>query len=299
MVSSISLGLSDPDDCKSEVDIANTLQDLVNGATDSASGARDIDKVVVDECRQTDNPRPSGWQRYLWDCLGKAAMAVPADHPGQDRLVELLRELQRLPRHEVPEKVGDELFHKELWVLAPENKYDGFEQQLWELDQGTFTATQQVERSEAIAASYVNFSAFLARLLAGAVVEATRLSALIRPSPFATVNPLTSAAYADASEAARHYEPWASAAAQWILRAADALHEMCEGETLIEIGRQKWTPALWDGWKSRFAAVAKTEQFGGRARELASAALERMAEAESKGVTTNVGDKFGFMSLKE
>ncbi|GJN75028.1 hypothetical protein PLICBS_009124 [Purpureocillium lilacinum] len=298
MASPISLALSNPDDDKSLVLIANTLRDFVNGIVAAAAAARDIDKVIVDEC-QADDPQPSGWQKYLWNCIGKAAMEIPADHPGQDRLVRLLQELQRLPRHGVPEKVGDEIFQKELWVLTPENKYDGLEQWLWELDQGSFTGTQQVESSEAAATSYVNFSAFLARLLHSEVVEATRLCALIRPSPFATGNPLTSTAYPDASEAAQHYEPWAVAAGQWILHAAEVLYEMGEKETLTEIGRQKWTPALWNGWKSRFAAVANAEEFSSKAREVASKALEKMAEVEREGVTTNVVDTFGFISLKE
>jgi len=318
MASPISLALSNPDDDKSLVLIANTLRDFVNGIVAAAAAAQDIDKVIVDEC-QADDPQPSGWQKYLWNCIGKAAMEIPADHPGQDRLVRLLQELQRLPRHEVPEKVGDEIFQKELWVLTPENKYDGLEQWLWELDQGkgpcciptasmheltrgpkgSFTGTQQVESSEAAATSYVNFSAFLARLLHSEVVEATRLCALIRPSPFATGNPLTSTAYPDASEAAQHYEPWAVAAGQWILHAAEVLYEMGEKETLTEIGRQKWTPALWNGWKSRFAAVANAEEFSSKAREVASKALEKMAEVEREGVTTNVVDTFGFISLKE
>ncbi|KAJ6440032.1 MFS monocarboxylate transporter [Purpureocillium lavendulum] len=298
MAAAISLNLSDPDDCKAEVQIAGILQGLVNGSASPAAAARDIDKIIVDGCQQ-EAPNPSGWQKYLWDCLGKSAMVVPSNHPGQDSLISLLEELQRLPRHEVPEQVGDEVFQKELWTLTPENKYEGLEQWLWELDQGTFTATRQVEDSQTSAISYANFSAFLARLLASEVAEATRLSALIRPSPFATGNPLTSAAYTDVSEAARHYEPWACAAAQWILHAVDVLYEMCDKETIVEIGKQKWTLALWNGWRSRFETVATTEQFSSAARELASAALKKMAEAEKKGVVTNVVDKFGFMSLKE
>lgn len=135
MASSIVLDLSDPGDSQSEVRIADTIQDLVNGLKDATTAAQDIDDVVVSES-QTEVPKPSGWQKYLWDCLGKAAMAVPFDHDGQDRLVALLQELQRLPRHKVPQKIGDEIIQKELWVLTQKNRYDGLEQWLWELDQG-------------------------------------------------------------------------------------------------------------------------------------------------------------------
>lgn len=154
---------------------------------------------------------------------------------------------------------------------------------------GYFTATQQVENSESTAASYINFSAFLARLLVGQVAEATRLSALIRPSVFATKT----------SQTYENYEPWASVAAQWILYSGDALYEMCDKETIIEIGKQKWTIALWNGWRPKFKVVAETERFSVKARTFASAALEKMAEVERNGVTTDVVANFGFTSMKD
>lgn len=130
----LALNLSDPDDSQSEVLVANTIKDLVNGSKDAATAARAIDQVIVSESHGS--LKPSGWQKYLWDCLGKAAMAVPFDHDGQGCLVALLQELQHLPRHEVPQKIEGEILQKQLWVLTRENKYDGLEQWLWELDQG-------------------------------------------------------------------------------------------------------------------------------------------------------------------
>lgn len=146
-----------------------------------------------------------------------------------------------------------------------------------------------MESSKSTADLYINFSAFLARLLAGQVAEATRLSALIRPSAFATQN----------AEIYENYEPWASAAAQWILYSGEALYEMCDRETIIEIGKQKWTIALWNAWRSKFKIVAETDRFSTQARTFASAALEKMAEVEKNGVTTDVVAKFGFTSMKD
>ncbi|KAG8417536.1 hypothetical protein J3458_005033 [Metarhizium acridum] len=219
-------------------------------------------------------------------------MVVPHDHNSQNLLVALLQQLQRLPRHRVPHKVGDEVVHKELWVLTPENKYDGLEQWLWEIDQG-FTGTQRqvkhVESVEETASLYINFSSFLARLLASGVVETTRQSALIRPSAFATRNPETCLP--------EDYQPWASAAAQWVIYAGDALYELCKKEVTTEIGKQKWTLSLWEEWKSKFE-VAKSEKFSAKTRAFASAAFEKMGEAERNGVTTNVAVSFGFTSMK-
>ncbi|KID86974.1 hypothetical protein MAJ_11146, partial [Metarhizium majus ARSEF 297] len=116
-------------------------------------------------------------------------MVVPHDHGSQDLLVALLQELQHLPRHTVPHKVGDQVVPKELWLLTPDNKYDGLEQWLWEIDYGErglpppsrsrfhsytssqgFTGSQrQVKHVESVketASLFVNFSSFLARLFA-------------------------------------------------------------------------------------------------------------------------------------
>ncbi|KYK57257.1 hypothetical protein DCS_04264 [Drechmeria coniospora] len=317
----ISLHISDPDDFEQEKKIAMTIENVVNGVIEPAAAAKVIDDTVVEYCQSAQSsytlppgataptrpagdgangvPRPTGWLKYLWDCLGKASMTVPADHPGQDGLVCLLQALQGMPKHTVPVKVGVEFVDKELWSLTADNGYEGFEQWLWELDQGHFTGTQQIEESAAVATSYLNFSAFLARLLASGIVEATRMSPLIRPSPFATGGPLSSGIYPEASVAAQHYEPYAVAATQWLLHASDALFEMCSKETLIEVGRQKWTLALWNGWRTKFDAISRAPRFSPRCRRLASEALDHMAEAERAGVTTDVVGTFGFMSMKE
>ncbi|KND91997.1 hypothetical protein TOPH_03376 [Tolypocladium ophioglossoides CBS 100239] len=318
-MSSLTLNISDPGDSKADKEITDTLQSLVNGSIDPAAAAHVIDKTVVTDCQEglasytsVPNPTssqledgtirapyPAGWLKFLWDCVGKAAMEVPSDHPGQDRLVTLLQELQRLPRHSVPELVAGELSERELWTSTPANRFEGLELWLWELDQGTFTAAQQVESSHSVAASYVNFSAFLARLLAGGVEEATRMSALIQPSPFGTSSPLISPKYPDAAEAARHYEPYASAAAQWVFHAGDALFEMCEKGVIIDIGKQRWTRALWNGWKAKFDTIAKADRFSSQCRSLATQAVERMTQIEKSGTSSNIVDRFGFMSTEE
>ena len=138
--------------------------------------------------------------------------------------------------------------------------------------------------------SYINFSAFLARLLAAGVVEATRLSALIRPSPFGSRKP--------SGDSAEQYTPYASAAAEWIIYAGDVLFEMCEKDTLIQIGKQKWTRTLWESWKVKFDAIAEIDQFSTHSRTLASLAANRMREIESTGITSNVVEKFGPASTK-
>ncbi|PNY29947.1 Uncharacterized protein TCAP_00137 [Tolypocladium capitatum] len=318
-MSSVTLHISDPGDSRADKEITDAFQNLVDGSIDVASAANVIYAAIVADGQgppapltsapdpasgQAEDgavpaPTPAGWLKFLWDCLGKAAMDVPHDHPGQDRLVALLQQLQRLPQHGDAEPVAGNLSEGELRALTPVKKCNALEQWLWELDQATFTGQQQVESSDSAAASYLNFSAFLARLLAGGVAEATRLSALIRPSPFGTSKPLISATYPDAAEAARHYEPYASAAAQWVSYAGDALFEMCEKGVLVEIGRQKWTRALWNSWKAKFDTIAKADQFSDQCRRFSTQAVERMTQIEKSPASSNIMDKFCFMFTEE
>jgi len=115
----------------------------------------------------------------------------------------------------------------------------------------------------------------LARLLAAGVVETTRLCALTA-SPFAQRNP---------SAAASEYEPYAAAAAQWILCAGPALYEMCVKDVVFQIGKKKWTLTLWESWKTKFDAVTRDDRYGSATQEMTAKALERMAQLERDGVT--------------
>ncbi|KAI0010912.1 hypothetical protein F4779DRAFT_575958, partial [Xylariaceae sp. FL0662B] len=321
MSTSIVLGLSQPGDSEAETKIINALQGLVDGSLDPASAAQAIDKIIILDCQEAydsytaisnstseqvgdgtvRSPEPVGWMKFVWDCLGKAAMRIPTTHPGQDRLVRLLQELERLPRRSVPWLATGRLTEKQLWELTPATKYEGLEQWLWELDQGTFTGTRQAERDPTVGLKYINFSAFLARLLANGLVETTRLSALIRPSPFATPFSSFSKRYTDPGEAARHFEVYASAAAQWIIFAANALYEMCDKGVLADVGKQRWTRSLWNSWSSNFQAVTKEDHFSASARDHAAQAIRHMKQLEEHGTKDegNIVQKFGFVLPEE
>ncbi|KJZ74996.1 hypothetical protein HIM_05482 [Hirsutella minnesotensis 3608] len=301
MEASVRLNISDDGDSEADKEVIGALDALVNGFISPDKAAVYIDTTIAKDCQEAHvsytspsrpsltsggevnrTPSTSGWLKFLWDCIAKSSMAIPFDHSGQDRLAALLLELQRLPRHDVPEL------------------YQGLEQWLWEIDQGHFTGTRQVETSSSAATAYMNFSAFIARLFANGIVETSRLCALIRPSPFALSKPLASTRYSDPAEAAQHYEPYASAAAQWILFAGEDLFIMCQQNVILQVGKQKWTRALWDSWKAKFLIIAKAEQFSSQARGFATRALERIAETErSKASSTSVVEKFGFMSATE
>lgn len=138
----------------------------------------------------------------------------------------------------------------------------------------------------------------MARLLAAGVIDTSRASALRRPSPFAIGHPLISPVHPDPADAARHYEPWMSAAAQWILHAGEALFELCEKRAFRELG-QVWSRTQWDSWKLKFEVASKEKKLSAPARELASKALERMAEVKEQGVKECVFQALGFTSMDD
>ncbi len=127
----------------------------------------------------------------------------------------------------------------------------------------------------------------MARLLSAGVAQAAGLSALVYTfSPFATRHPSARATktHVDAELAAREMDPYVGAAAQWILHGGDVLYEMCAKDVVFTYGQKKWTLALWENWKDKFAATADDERYGGPTRDLAKKALERMAKLERSGV---------------
>jgi len=157
-MSLIELNIAQAEDEAGIKQVKAAFHDLVNGIVDPAAAAQVIDKIIIDDSRETFDsytllpnptteqiqngsihvPDPTGWLRLLWDCFGKAAMVVPYNHVGQDRLVSLLQALQRMPRHKVPWFVVDKVVEKELYDLTHANGYDYLKQWLWELDQGIF-----------------------------------------------------------------------------------------------------------------------------------------------------------------
>ncbi|KAI1658878.1 hypothetical protein F4813DRAFT_355000 [Daldinia decipiens] len=316
MSSFISLDLSCEDGSDAKKRIVATLQDLVNDTESPGSAAKIIHGVIIDDCRDAytsynsvsnltaeqiesstvRTPKPGGWMEYLWDCLGRAAMRVPADHKGQDRLVDLLQELQQLPKSPVPEFVAGEMRETLLWNITKETRYEGLTQWLWDLDQGNFNgAPRQVESDPNAATAYINFSAFLARLLASGVADTNTLSALRRPSPFATSH------QDHIVRDLPRYEPYAAAAAQWILYAGDVLFELCEKRILVEVGSLTYSRALWYVWSVKFKVFAESNESSTEVREFARQAVNKIDQCKKDGINPakSVIEKFGYIRPEE
>jgi len=166
------------------------------------------------------------------------------------------------------------------------------------LSPGHFIGHQTVETDLEAAAAYLNFSAFLARLLATGISAGINLSSLIRrpESPFCTQKIAWTVKSADSDEQAKRYQPYASAAAQWILHAGDTLYELCDKE--IRGFGVKWSHDLWASWKAKFEEIVDDKRFSDVARDFARQAIDRMVQLESGKGSTGIVQKLGLTSWR-
>lgn len=147
---SLDLDTSHATDSEAEQRFISIIGAVAYGTTEPALGARDIDTIVTEQSKKAyaeelaglkvanseDEDIPpknqlltvSGWQSYLWHSLGKAGMAMTTDYPVQDRLICLIQELIRLPKHNLPfiASDGTTICQEELWTLNHENHYRQF-----------------------------------------------------------------------------------------------------------------------------------------------------------------------------
>ncbi|KAK8133212.1 hypothetical protein PG999_001385 [Apiospora kogelbergensis] len=274
----LSLGLVDPIDDETDRQLKAALQDLINGRAEAAAIARTIDALIVSDCEKefkahqefADNNQPKGgeenavsaraftnplgWVAYLWRTVGQAAIAIPHNHNGQDRLIGLLQELRRLPPRTVHYISGDVKEHT-FWEKDKEGEQ--FCQSLRLLDH----------------AKYANLSAFQARVFAHGLVDTTRFCALITDEFLGLHWPY--------NKRPEKSEPYVLAAGQWMTHAGAALWEMCEKKAYAVKGfNMKW----WARWQARFEQVAADGSgFSGQAREAATEALKLMAVSKEGG----------------
>lgn len=304
------------DEDAAESKLVGALNELLNGKSDAATAAKLVDQVITEECQKgaaryeaanaedkdnVDKSAIGGWQKFLYDDLiARGAMLAPTDHAGQDQLVSLVQELNRLPRHTVPRVLPDgTVDQKELWNISRETNYDGFQQWLSEIiasgckyryliagfngcffrpfTDGAMTANPYGKEKDT--KHYVNLSSFLARLLASGTAALLEASALL--DPFAKRSLVTVA-----SQKPETYAYQVAAAAQWILHSGEAIREMCQKRAMAG---KRWTPELWESLKEKFDAVAKDERFTAEGCEWAAKARDRMVELEQQDLSGKEG----------
>lgn len=157
-MSSVRLNLDLSDDDETDIKVCTTLQDLVDGTIDPLTAARVITHALaVDNQKKTgvwnatpaadrqalldsrDHPNGYGWTAQIIEhYMVKIGMQVPFDHPGQDRVIQMLQEMQRMPRQTLYEVTyeGNGLRPIELWNFPPTDPHAQMNQWLWEMTYG-------------------------------------------------------------------------------------------------------------------------------------------------------------------
>ncbi|KAF2149066.1 hypothetical protein K461DRAFT_282539 [Myriangium duriaei CBS 260.36] len=276
--------------------IDQLIQAIVNGDRQISQAAQEISKIVIKQseayftARSSDpateyspssgKAGPAGWQEHIWDYLGRSSMVIPVDHPGHASLVSLLLELQKLPKSSVRAHTADgEIYDVELWTLTKANHYSHLQQDLWQLAYLDFQS--EFAASPEDCKRFVNYSAFLARLLAAGVVDTTRIFDFTTRE-FRTTDPTRRTSGFD------EYETRVAATAQWVFQAGPAVFEMCEKSAVAEPGGFWWTRTTWENMKTKFNAVAGSSKYTQATRDTAARAVARMEAIEREGVTTDV-----------
>jgi hypothetical protein len=117
--------------------VYEALESLVNGEISPTDAARKVDSIIITDLARADSESHAlGWEQHLWDTIGRSAMVIPAEHPGQEKLIEFLQDIQKLPRTTMSYSVAGVQHEKVFWSLTASNHYANLAQWLWELNEG-------------------------------------------------------------------------------------------------------------------------------------------------------------------
>lgn len=102
-----------------EESILKTFQDLINGEMTAAIATKRMVALIYEEhdslqstsdhAEENVNDILAERQYLILDLLPKIAVQVPAAHPGQDRLVDVLKNIPRLPYRQVTNHRGEKV----------------------------------------------------------------------------------------------------------------------------------------------------------------------------------------------
>lgn len=103
------------------------LDKIVQESNDKAYG-RDFERIHFKYIDHTDERElasdASTWQTCLWYSIGRASSVIPANHGGQELLIQFLEELVCLPKHTIAYfTLSDVEMFEELWTLNGEDGY--------------------------------------------------------------------------------------------------------------------------------------------------------------------------------
>lgn len=135
----ITLQVSQPAENPVEDSILKTFQDLINGAMNAAIATKRMDALIYEEHDSLQSTSDhtgenvddvlSERQYFILDLLSKIAVQVPAAHPGQDRLVDVLENIPRLSYRQVTNHRGEKV---NLWSESIIKEFEEHNLAFWE-----------------------------------------------------------------------------------------------------------------------------------------------------------------------
>ncbi|RAH71179.1 uncharacterized protein BO66DRAFT_470695 [Aspergillus aculeatinus CBS 121060] len=276
--------LYDKWDDEDDLWIKHRLEALVNQQITPEQLALDMDHRITALTRRNRNDgiEPQRAEQFIgpfFQALTKMCSVFPPYHPGQNQLIALVKALNALPRHVIPEGLSPAQLEEKPWITTT----------LWSFDdsyqEGNWKSCAEAFNFEHV---YVlapyrirNYDSAMARLTCAGLIDCAFLSSLrfILPTdeyPDLTKRPI------DGPNKLGNY---LVGAAQWILGPKECRYAYTECQKVERVDvrqRELWSRENWAEWKRQFAFVAGDERFVQKYRSVAAQAHHQMITCEKE-----------------
>ncbi|KAJ5345740.1 Protein of unknown function DUF3632 [Penicillium brevicompactum] len=241
-------------------------------AAEAAAGINELTPMNR-EAKGEKAEEPISFLLEFWGTISKLARQIPHDHPAQDKMIEILKELQALPVVKVPiSERGFLLFWSEMPCLTED----------WtEFDIGPSARDHPSKFGK-----WINRQAFAARLLQAGLADLFHLPTCC----------FMDALEEEPSPRQEYFECQLRAAVQWIEYSRDILFHSLDNlpnfRTLrrgsLYVGKGGLSRERWDSWEARLRVLAESGTLTEETALICRKAAQQMAEM---AVTADVSDE--------
>ena len=231
------------------------------------------------------NESRSGVEEFLWNLWAmvvESIQQIPHNHPWQDRMVNLLSEIKKVPRQVTPEMEELErswgmAYWQDLPIFGAEVR-ETWDRGPWEkIQEGIFMHPGDTPFSPDV---WNNLNAFTARLTAASVMNFETYATWILGHTL------------EEERLDEEIDDNLPAAAMWIIHAGRMVYHNTAKEyrrsaethfsdiQYLRKFSKPFSKERWDFWKERFAFLQDQENLKQRTRDSAREALDKMAEIE-------------------
>ncbi|PYI11783.1 hypothetical protein BO78DRAFT_425671 [Aspergillus sclerotiicarbonarius CBS 121057] len=296
------LKLYDKWDDEDDLILKHKLEALINGNITPDQAAIDLDTIITNDMNQKHEalmkrpdprnptpeeeaqganmycimPHPRRWIEPLFHAIARLCSSFPPYHPGQTRIIDCLKALKALPRHDLYSG------------LPPEDPNEPYRTvTLWPIE-GNWEAVAEIFDYEHV---YVlapyrwrNFNSFIARLTCSNLINCGFLSSLREILPSDREYPDLAKRPIDGPNKLGNYM---LGAAQWIMWPDECryVYEQCKRYESVSGPREMWSMERWREWKRQFAFVAGDGRFAQKYRDVAERAYRQILMVEEENLT--------------